>query len=129
MTRSPLLAAALFLSLMLHGCGDGADEAADDQPAVTTVGAASAQTATVGMNDQLKFVPTTVRARTGSVTLTVDNLGRVPHDLVFSDEGIGKTGTIGGMQKQLLKVTFTQAGSFTFVCTFHPRMTGKVVVS
>ena len=56
-------------------------------------GAADAQTATVGMNDKLKFDPTTVNAKVGTVTLDVDELRRVPHNLDFTDEALGKTST------------------------------------
>jgi plastocyanin len=126
MTRTPLLA-LLLVPALVAGCS-GSDSGSSDT-SVTTSGAASAQTATVGMNDKLKFDPNVVQAKVGTVTLSVDNLGKVPHNLVFDDESLGKTGTIAGKAKEPLKVTFAKAGTFTFVCTFHPGMTGKVVVS
>ncbi len=95
----------------------------------TTSGAPDAQTVTVGMNDALAFVPDTINAKVGTVTFDVSNLGRVPHNLHFSEEALGKTGTIDGKKAEPLTVTFTTAGTFTFVCTFHSRMTGKAVVT
>ncbi|MCW2543521.1 MAG: Cupredoxin-like domain [Frankiales bacterium] len=122
------LAAVLVAPLLLAGCGSSGG-GGGGQASVSTVGAAGAQTATVGMNDNLTFVPTTVLAKVGTVTLTVDNLGRVPHNLVFGDQSLGKTGAIAGGSRQPLSLTFDRAGTFSFECTFHSGMTGKVVVS
>lgn len=120
-----------LVAVMLAGCGGGGDDEAQDtgSDSVTTTGASNAQTATVGMNDELLFDPTTVNARVGTVTLDVKNEGGVPHNLTFEDEALGKTGTIGGHASESLKVVFTKAGTYDFVCTFHSRMIGKVVVS
>ena len=65
----------------------------------------------------------------GTVSLTVQNSGNVPHDLEFSDSSLGKTPTVDGKTSQKLKVTFTKSGTYAFVCTFHTGMAGKVVVS
>jgi plastocyanin len=124
-TRLATCSLALLLAVGCSG-GSSSDE---DGGAVTTTGTADAQTATVDMNDKLQFVPTTVNAKVGSVTLDVVNVGMVPHNLHFDDDALGKTGTIDGKADEKLTVTFSQAGTFTFVCTFHPGMTGKVVVS
>ena len=96
---------------------------------VTTLGESGAQTATVDMKDDLKFHPSEVDARGGTVSLTVQNSGNVPHDLEFSDSSLGKTPTVDGKTSQKLKVTFTKSGTYAFVCTFHTGMAGKVVVS
>lgn len=118
------------LPLVLAGCGGGSDDApAGGSDSVTTSGAADAQTATVDMNDKLLFAPTTVEAKIGTVTLDVKNVGKVPHNLVFDEEAIGKTGTIDGGASEPLKLVFDKTGTFTFQCTFHSGMTGKVVVS
>ena len=37
--------------------------------------------------------------------------------------------TVDGGESEPLKVVFTKAGTYTFQCTFHSGMTGKVVVS
>jgi plastocyanin len=126
-----LLTAAPVLAGLLAGCGGGSDGAATDGAAdsVTTTGAPGAQTATIGMNDKLRFVPTTVEAKVGKVGLEVKNLGRVPHNLHFDEASLGKTRTIDGNAAETMSLTFAKAGTFTFECTFHSGMTGKVVVS
>jgi plastocyanin len=123
---------ATALLLVLTGCGGGDDSptvAGGPAASVTTSGAADAQTATVDMTDSLRFAPGTVEAKVGKVTLTVDNTGNTPHNLHFDDRGLGKTPTIGGKESKPLEVTFAKAGTFTFACTFHAGMVGKVVVS
>ena len=114
--------------LVLSGCGGGGSSGSSSD-SVTTTGAAEAQTAEVDMNDKLAFAPTTVQAKVGTVTLDVKNVGKVPHNLVFDEESVGKTGTVSGGESEPLKLVFDKTGTFTFQCTFHPGMNGKVVVS
>lgn len=121
---TPLLLAGTA-ALVLTGCGGGGD----DGPAVAAIGAGADQTVTIDMNDKNAFVPTTVTAGVGTLTIEVKNVGRIPHNLVFDQQGLGKTKTIAGDKNELLAVTFDKAGTYTFVCTFHPGMDGKVVVS
>ena len=125
MNRLAVLAAR---PLLLVACSDGGDKGSDSS-AVTTTGSADAQTATVDMTDKLTFAPDTVNAKVGTVTLDVANVGAIPHNLHFDEASLGKTSTVDGKKDEKLKVTFDKAGTFTFVCTFHPGMTGKVVVS
>jgi plastocyanin len=127
---TPRAAAVLIAPLLLAGCSGSSGGAGAVQASVSTAGAPGAQTVTVGMNDKLKFVPTTVLAKVGTVTLTADNLGRVPHNLVFDDESLhARSGTIAGGAKEPLTLIFDRVGIWAFECTFHSGMTGKVVVS
>ena len=118
---------ALSVAVLLAGCSSSSK--AKDNGAVTAEGATGAQTATVGMTDKLQFAPTTVNAKVGTVTLDVKNEGQTPHNLTFDDTALGRTKTVGGKETQALKVVFDKAGTYTFVCTFHSGMNGKVVVS
>jgi plastocyanin len=116
--------AVLAVPLVLVSCSSGSTGTGS----VTTVGPAAAQTATVEMRNDLKYHPSTVKARVGKVTLTVSNTESVPHDLVFDDPSLGKITNLDGKESKLLVVTFAQAGTFRFACTIHPGMTGEVVV-
>ena len=130
MTRTLLPLAAA--SLLLAGCGGSSSSSTADEGSsstVTTEGAPDAQTATIAMNDKLNFAPTELAAKVGTVTFAVKNLGQVPHNLHFDDKALGKTDTVDGGESEPLKVVFTKAGTYTFVCTFHSGMDGKVVVS
>jgi plastocyanin len=81
------------------------------------------------MNDKLQFTPNVVVARVGTLTLTIKNLGVVPHNLVYDTDGLGRTSSIAGGASQDLKTVFSKAGTYTFTCTFHAGMDGRVVVS
>jgi plastocyanin len=129
MKRTLIPAATLLLALTGCGGSDSPAVSGGTSDTVTTSGAAEAQTATIGMTDSLKFAPSTVDAKVGTVTLTVDNMGSTPHNLHFDDSALGKTPTIAGKESKPLEVTFSQPGTFTFLCTFHEGMTGRVVVS
>ncbi len=125
MTRTISLAAVLLLT----ACGGSSGGGTTGSASLSTTGDAAAQTATIGMNDKLQFDPNTLQAKVGTVAFDVKNLGRVPHNLHFDDAALGRTGTISGGESETLKVTFAKAGTFTFVCTFHSGMDGKVIVS
>jgi plastocyanin len=132
MKRTLILVTALSCAATLAGCSGSSDNptvSGGSSASVTTQGSADAQTATIGTTDNLRFTPTTVNAKVGKVTLTIDNQGNTPHNLHFDDSSLGKTPTIAGKASKPLQVTFSKAGTFTFLCTFHDGMTGKVVVS
>lgn len=127
MKRTTALVAALSLAVACSG--GGGPRKVEDNGSTDTTGTAAAQQAELGMEDTQVFRPNTVRARVGTLTLTVKNLGGVPHNLVFDDTSLGRTGTIDGRSSATLTLVLAKAGTFTFVCTFHPRMTGQVIVS
>jgi plastocyanin len=123
-------ALALFPLLALTACGGGGSSSdVSAGGTVAAAGPATAQTAQVDGEDTLKFAPNVVTARTGTLDLTMKNAGGVSHNLVFDAKGLGMTGTVEGGRSQTLKLRFDKAGTYTFQCTFHEHMTGKVVVS
>ena len=127
LTPAPARLALVLVAplLLLTACGGGGSTSVKENGTVAATGGA----ATVKGGDTLKFAPNVVDAKVGKLALTFVNGGQVPHNLVFDDTGLGKTATVDGGAKQTLDVTFDKAGSYTFMCTFHPGMTGKVVVS
>jgi len=70
------------------------------------------------MNDQLKFVPTHLVVPEGTDTLTLVNVGSVPHNFHIPALGI-ESATVGGGQTLLLTVHLHKAGSYSFDCDFH----------
>ena len=125
----------LIATLLLTGCsggGGGEGDGATDRTADTSVqaaGAADRQTATVVSNDQLRFDPGIVQARVGTLELTHRNAGQIPHNLVFDDKALGAIDTVTGGQEKSITLTFSEPGTYDFVCTFHSGQDGKVVVS
>lgn len=120
--------AALVLMALAVGCS-GSGTAIRVTGTVTATGPVTAQQAALAMKDDLTFVPNVVRAKVGTLTLTIDNAGRIPHNLTFDKSSFGHTDTVSGRSTATLKVVFDKAGTFTFTCTFHSGMDGKVVVS
>ena len=126
MNRSaPLLIAAV----LLVGCGGGAAPDRSADTSVQAAGDADRQTATVVSTDELRFDPGIVQARVGTLELTHRNAGQIPHNLVFDDKALGAIDTVTGGQEKSITLTFTEPGTYDFVCTFHSGQDGKVVVS
>jgi plastocyanin len=71
-----------------------------------------------------KFTPATINIGVGeSVKWTNSD----DHDhTVVADDGSFKSGNIGS--GQTFEHRFKKAGTFSYSCTYHPRMKGKVVV-
>ena len=91
-------------------------------------GPAGAQVFTIHGNDRQQFVPQVVQAKVGRLILTLRN-GGVPHNLTFRTAGLPAIGTVSGAATKSATITFTAPGTYTFTCTIHPGMDGKVVVS
>jgi plastocyanin len=86
-------------------------------------GARKSASASVTMGD-LFFSPASVTVAVGD-TVTWHNTGQAPHNAT-ADDGSFKTPTInnGGSASH----TFSQAGTFSYICTIHPQMKGTVRV-
>ena len=125
--RSALLVSALAVGALAACGGGGSDDAAG--AAVTAEGPPDGQTVTVVGNASLKYEPAVVNARPGTLTLTLGNEGGTPHDLAFEDTAFEAIPTVGADQEKSATYTFSSAGAYDFVCTLHPGMDGKVVVS
>jgi plastocyanin len=119
-----LLLAALWLAA---ACG-GSHAPKSGGGVGTADGPAGAQTFTVHGNDRDQFVPQTVQAKVGTLTLALQN-GGVPHNLTFKDSALPGIGVVSGTGTKSTTLTFRSAGTFVFECTIHPGMEGKVVVS
>lgn len=86
-------------------------------------GARKAASAAVTMGD-LFFSPSSVAVAVGD-TVTWHNTGQAPHNAT-ADDGSFKTPTLNNGQSA--SHTFTQAGTFSYICTIHPNMKGTVRV-
>jgi plastocyanin len=75
---------------------------------------------------EYNYTPQVVQVPTGT-TLTWKNDGSVIHTATAAD-GSWDTGDISG-GGGTAQVTFDTAGTYTFNCTPHPWMIGRVIVS
>jgi len=110
--------------LLLAACGGGSGSGNTSS---------GGQTITVGTDTgaNLKFDPTTVEAPANTdIQLVFDNKSTTqPHNLVFQGDITAKTSTLVMPGKsETLSFKTPAAGTYNFVCTIHPGMTGQLVV-
>jgi plastocyanin len=74
--------------------------------------------------DNFVFGPETITVPVGA-TVTWTNKDDIPHTSV-STEGVFKSKVLDTDEK--FSYTFNKAGTYSYYCTIHPKMTGKVVV-
>ena len=76
--------------------------------------------------DNFSFGPASLTVAVGS-TVTWTNRDDIPHTVVSSDDPkVFKSKVLDTDEK--FSFTFTKAGTYTYYCSIHPKMTGKVVV-
>ncbi|MDQ6928610.1 MAG: cupredoxin domain-containing protein [Actinomycetota bacterium] len=72
----------------------------------------------------LRFTPATVEVRVGQSVAWNWVDGTILHDVAFDDGPTSPKQTSGTWER-----AFLDPGSYDYVCTLHPQMTGKVIVS
>lgn len=125
MTRL-LLRTALPL-VLLAGCGGGSSSTPVASGATATPGTSAATTdggGSLTIKD-FSFRPATLSVKVGA-KVTVKNLDTSSHTWTAKD-GSFDSKDLG--TDQTFSFTFTKAGAFAFVCSFHPGMKGTVIVA
>jgi len=74
--------------------------------------------------DNFVFGPPTITVPVGA-TVTWTNSDDIPHTAVSTD-GVFKSKVIDTDEQ--FSYTFTKAGTYSYYCSIHPKMTGQVVV-
>jgi len=74
--------------------------------------------------DNFVFGPQTITVPVGT-TVTWTNVDDIPHTAVSTD-GVFKSKVMDTDEN--FSYTFTKAGTYSYYCSVHPKMTGKVVV-
>jgi plastocyanin len=74
--------------------------------------------------DNFVFGPQTITVPVGT-TVTWTNSDDIPHTAVSTD-GVFKSKVMDTDEK--FSYTFTKAGTYSYFCSIHPKMTGQVVV-
>ncbi len=130
--RGSILGLCAVGVVALSACGNGVPEPSGSGPAGggSTAGSAGASLGTAAVSidatDQLQFSPTAQTAKVGQI-VGWKNAGSVLHNVTFDSESSLTDPALapGGTWQ----VKFTKAGSYTFKCTIHPGMDGKITVS
>ncbi|MGB7599729.1 MAG: cupredoxin family copper-binding protein [Candidatus Sulfotelmatobacter sp.] len=92
-------------------------------PTATAADPPSATNADVKI-DNFSFGPQMITVPVGA-TVTWTNRDDIPHTSVSTD-GVFKSKVMDTDEK--FSYTFTKAGTYSYYCTIHPKMTGQVVV-
>lgn len=74
--------------------------------------------------DNFTFAPDTLTVPVNS-TVTWVNKDDIPH-VIASSDGVFKSKALDTDQKY--SYTFTKAGTYSYFCSIHPKMVGKIVV-
>nr|WP_181411599.1 cupredoxin domain-containing protein [Streptomyces sp. F2] len=125
----PLALAAAAVLLFATACSDGDDEPASTSPSPTSSASSPAttpaDTVTITM-ENFAFSPANPQVRPGE-KITVVNKDSAAHTVTATEGDAFDTGSIAGGKSG----TFTapsEPGEYAFVCTFHPNMTGTLIV-
>ena len=120
--------AALVLA-GLAACGGGDKEEAADAPAPAANSdtaddpAAGADSITM---KEYKFDPAELTVKPGA-TIKITNKDAIEHNFVDSKNGINSGDIKGGATATVTAPA--KAGTYPYICTYHPAMTGTLVVS
>ncbi|MEA2125165.1 MAG: hypothetical protein QOI80_1947 [Solirubrobacteraceae bacterium] len=120
----------LLACAALAGCGSSSDDekpaGGKAEPAASTpAGGGSAEKSATATIKDFTFTPDTVTVAAGG-TVSWTNKDSANHNVVFDDKSV--KGISNLRQDQSGKVTFAKAGSFSYVCGYHPGMKGTVTV-
>jgi plastocyanin len=113
---------AIIIGGAFPGCSrDPSGPSDDDVPANAIAPPVASSIAQVSVRN-LQFSPMSIEVKKGD-TIEWKNDDLVPHT---ATSAAFNSGTIASGQSW--QHTFTQAGNFPYVCTFHPQMKGVVIV-
>jgi plastocyanin len=122
-------AAVLAAGLLLAGCSASRPAAGPATGAPPESMSVTASTAPASGNqvsiDGFAFAPATLTVAAGT-TVTWTNRDEEPHTVAASDGSFHSPGMGTGAT---YAHTFTDAGTFDYVCSIHPMMRGSVVVT
>lgn len=73
----------------------------------------------------MQFQPATIKVKSGE-SVTWINSSAMPHTVTSTDGGKIASQTLGN--GGAFQHTFTEPGTYTYICSLHPSMTGTVIV-
>jgi plastocyanin len=110
-----VVAAVAMVAIVLLLAGSPNVTANTQQPATTEV-----------KIDNFSFGPVTLTVPVGA-TVTWTNRDDIPHTVVSTDDPKALKSKVLDTDEEF-SFTFSKAGSYSYFCSIHPKMTGKVIV-
>jgi plastocyanin len=108
------------------GCGGGGGGSTSSTPASTPAAATSTPAASTGTGNDLKisadasgslkFNTTSLSAKAGKVTITMDNPSQVQHGVAIKGNGVNSSGKIVGNGGTSTVTVSLKPGTYTFYC-------------
>ena len=117
-----LLSTAAVAALLATGCGGG--DSGPSAGAVPSAGGSSGTASAITISD-FKFSPGTLRVKDGA-RIKVANDDSAPHTVTADDGHSFDSGTVDSGASTTIGAP--PAGTYSYHCTIHPFMKGKVVV-
>lgn len=117
---------ALLFALFLVGCGGGGTDDGGTSPTEgeQTQDGAEPATGTEVAIESFAFSPATLTIAVGD-TVTWTNNDSAAHTATADDDSFDSGSLNRG---DSFSHTFDEAGTYAYICTFHPNMTGEIVV-
>lgn len=112
--RLSIAAIILVVAMVAGRSGNSSSAAAAEKPAAETA----------VKIDNFTFSPNTLTLPVGS-TVRWTNHDDIPHNVVSEDKTFKSK--VMDTDEQF-SFTFTKPGTYTYFCSIHPKMTGKIVV-
>ena len=113
MRRKRIYVAALLLAALVAVGGMPRASAADNAPAAAEVNI-----------DNFSFSPATITVKAGTA-ITWTNRDDIPHTVVADDKSFKSKALDTGDK---FTFTATKPGTYSYFCSVHPKMTGKLIV-
>ena len=134
--RSAALAVLALFAVSACSQADNGNNTLTDDPVVSTTASASptgggdkpAETDKIEAKDN-EFVPKSIAAKAGDITLTMDNTGAAPHTFTQTELKVDVNADAGKTVKITIKGA--KAGTYKFVCKYHESigMVGELTVT
>lgn len=112
MSKHRFIPSAVLVAALLIAASGPRTAAAEDSPATTV------------QIDNFSFTPQEIRVKAGT-TITWTNRDDLPHTVVSSDQAF-KSKALDTDDK--FTTTLTKPGTYSYFCSIHPKMQGKVIV-
>ncbi|WP_328690279.1 cupredoxin domain-containing protein [Streptomyces phaeochromogenes] len=125
----PLALGAAAVLLLATACAGGDDEPAPASPSPASPTRSSPSATAGGARITMKdfaFSPANLEVRPGG-KIAVVNEDSAAHTVTATEGDAFDTGSIAGGKSGTFTAP-TKAGEYAFVCTFHPNMTGTLIV-
>ena len=117
-----LLSTAAVAAVLVTGCGGGGSD--PSAAAAPSAGGSSGSASAITI-DNFKFSPGTLRVQDGA-RIKVANDDSAPHSVTADDGRSFDSGTVDSGGATTIRAP--AAGTYSYHCTIHPFMKGKLVV-